>query len=316
MSEQTEPSGVVGPRDGNLCGPTDRDLASLLREPGDHDHKYTRGVVGVWAGSARYPGAGVLASSAAVRAGAGMVRLQAPRRVEDVVLAARPEIVLADGRCQAIVTGPGTDLSDGVRAEEIAQAVRRAAQEGLPAVLDAGALALLPGLLGGEGLVLGPRVVLTPHAGEAAVLLTALNGRRAQGEPWDRARVEDSPVQAARELVRLTGATVVLKGTPTLVACPERGRVWALDSGPGWLATAGSGDVLAGLMGAVLAAAQADVEAGLAEDLSPAACAALAVRIHALAGWEASQSTGGPIAALDLCAALPRVIGRVLRLHQ
>lgn len=317
--------------------PADRDLARVLRVPGSHDHKYTRGVVGVWAGSHAYPGAAVLVTSAAVRAGAGLVRLLAPERVEDLVLAARPEVVAVDGRSQALVIGPGTDPADGPRASALAGAIRRGVTSRLPIVLDAGALALLPCLLRGDdgaaALTLTPRQVLTPHAGEAAALLSGL------GVKCDRSRVEIDPALAASELVRLTGATVVLKGTPTMLASvvdePVDGeddvRVWALDSGPGWLATAGSGDVLAGIMGAVLAGVQADVDrqadsqvdrgASGGAELDPAVCAALAVRLHALAGWaaayraagrEVEDGVGAPFAALDLTEVLASVIGRLL----
>ena len=93
---------------------------TYLRVPGSHDHKYTRGVLSVWAGSETYPGAAVLTCAAAVRTGAGMVRLMAPRRVQDLVLAARPEVVPATGRCQALVVGPGTDPADEPRTEAVA----------------------------------------------------------------------------------------------------------------------------------------------------------------------------------------------------
>ncbi|MCL3791229.1 bifunctional ADP-dependent NAD(P)H-hydrate dehydratase/NAD(P)H-hydrate epimerase, partial [Actinomyces sp. 186855] len=167
------------------AGTADVVLAGHLHVPGDRDHKYTRGVVEVWAGSEAYPGAAVLTCTAACRAGAGMVRLAAPRRVEDLVLAHRPETVPAPGRHQALVVGPGTDPDDETRATGLRRVLRtlmpatpphRApAAEGsrgrapLPAVIDAGALPLLPALLA-EGRSLTPTAVLTPHAGEAAAL--------------------------------------------------------------------------------------------------------------------------------------------------
>ncbi|MCL3790979.1 NAD(P)H-hydrate dehydratase, partial [Actinomyces sp. 187325] len=140
------------------AGTADVVLAGHLHVPGDRDHKYTRGVVEVWAGSEAYPGAAVLTCTAACRAGAGMVRLAAPRRVEDLVLAHRPETVPAPGRHQALVVGPGTDPDDETRATGLRRVLRtlmpatpphRApAAEGsrgrapLPAVIDAGALPL------------------------------------------------------------------------------------------------------------------------------------------------------------------------------
>lgn len=286
--------------------PADAGLIRRLRVPGDTDHKYTRGVVGLWAGSETYPGAAVLATSAAVRTGAGMVRLAAPWRVEDLVLARRPEVVPARGRCQAIVVGPGTDPADGPRAAELRSALEEAAGVGVPAVVDAGALPLLPELLDGTARL--PRdAILTPHAGEAAALLGALD------RPCSREEVEAAPAAAARELAGLTGFTVLLKGTPTLIAGPDGGPLLSLDPGPGWLATAGSGDVLAGILGTVLAAVRADAEAeGAAGDMGLARAAALAVRVHATAAALASgaidSAPGRPIAALDVAEAVPWAI--------
>ena len=320
-----DPGAVVASR------PADADLGRLLRVPGDADHKYTRGVVGLWAGSRTYPGAAVLTASAAVRCGAGMVRLSAPHRVEDLVLARRPEVVPAPGRCQALVIGPGTDPADVVRGAELDAVVVRALDDGggpdpaapadpargpLPAVFDAGALLLLAERLRG-GMRCAPAHVLTPHAGEAAALLTTLGG------PTSRARVEAAPAACALELARLTGGTVLLKGAPTLIAAPDapsapagsaRPRLLSVDAGPGWLATAGSGDALAGVLGTVLAAAQCDAErGGPAVDVPQ--CAALAVRLHAVAAELASglrdAPPGRPLAALDLADHLPHACAAV-----
>ena len=148
--------------------PDDAGLARLLRAPGGADHKYTRGVVGAWAGSLAYPGAAVLTCSAAVRAGAGMVRLTAPRRVTDLVLARRPEVVPAPGRAQALVLGPGTDPADAPRAVELRRALDAAARDFLPAVIDAGALGLLPAAMA-DGARPGAVHVLTPHAGSTKI---------------------------------------------------------------------------------------------------------------------------------------------------
>ena len=306
-------------------------LRRALREPGPDDHKYTRGVVGLWAGSETYPGAAVLAASGAVRAGAGMVRLTAPRRVEDLVLAARPEVVPAAGRAQALVLGPGIDPADTTRADEVRAVLAstltppggdRQGPTRIPTVVDAGALSLLTELLT-EELGCTPLHVLTPHAGEAAALLSVLEDKKTPAQEargWSRDRVEAHPGLAAREICRLTGATVLLKGATTLIAAPQR-PVVSVDSGPGWMATAGSGDVLAGILGAVLACAAARWE----QEREPAASGpapvldalvdsvAAGVRLHALAGAYAaarpqgagSTGTGGhPIAALDIAAAL------------
>ena len=306
--------GLPLPRETPLAvRPDDAALARLLRAPGGADHKYTRGVVGAWAGSLAYPGAAVLTCSAAVRAGAGMVRLVAPRRVTDLVLARRPEVVPAPGRAQALVLGPGTDPADAPRAVELRRALDAAARDFLPAVIDAGALGLLPAVMA-DGARPGAVHVLTPHAGEAAALLTALGAART------RAGVEAAPAGAARALAEATGATVLLKATPTLVVGPGPAPALSVDPGPGWLATAGSGDVLAGILGALLAARGARREGGgppaepaltadPADPAEPALTAALAVRLHALAGELAAGAgpgrTGRPLAALDLAGALP-----------
>ena len=325
-------------------------LTRVVPEPGANDHKYTRGVVGLWAGSETYPGAAVLAASGAVLAGAGMVRLTAPRRVEDFVLAARPEVVPAAGRSQALVLGPGVDPADTVRADELREVLRPtlapardsgggrvadgartgeeaadsaagAAPAGAPVVVDAGALSILTELLD-EGLRCTPRHVLTPHAGEAAALLTALaDSETPEGtaRQWNRERVEAHPAHAVREICRLSGATVLLKGATTLIAAPHHPLV-SVDSGPGWMATAGSGDVLAGILGAVLAGAVARWErevacAAAGADSAPGVLVdsvAAGVRLHALAGAYAAAMPGAgvvgagghPVAALDIAAAL------------
>ena len=325
-------------------------LTRVVPEPGADDHKYTRGVVGLWAGSETYPGAAVLAASGAVLAGAGMVRLTAPRRVEDLVLATRPEVVPAAGRSQALVLGPGVDPADTVRADELREVLRptlapardsgggrvadgaRTGEEasdgatgavpaGAPAVVDAGALSILTELLD-EGLRCTPRHVLTPHAGEAAALLTALADSGTPEETarqWNRERVEAHPAHAVREICRLSGATVLLKGATTLIAAPHHPLV-SVDSGPGWMATAGSGDVLAGVLGAVLAGAAARWEREAARAATGADSAqgvlvdsvAAGVRLHALAGAYAAAMPGAgvvgagghPVAALDIAAAL------------
>ena len=305
-------------------------LTRAVPEPGPDDHKYTRGVVGLWAGSESYPGAAVLTASGAVRAGAGMVRLAAPRRVEDLVLASRPEVVPTAGRAQALVLGPGIAPADTTRADEVRTVLRstlvpsdggRQSPTRVPTVVDAGALSILAELLT-EGLSCAPLHVLTPHAGEAAALLIVLED---QGTPvqetrrWSRERVEAHPGLAAREICRRTGATVLLKGATTLIAAPQR-PVVSVDSGPGWMATAGSGDVLAGVLGAVLAGAATRWEQGASAASGPdpvldalVDSVAAGVRLHALAGAYAPaipQGAGGmgvgghPVAALDIAAAL------------
>nr|WP_281372992.1 NAD(P)H-hydrate epimerase [Kineococcus aurantiacus] len=251
-----------------------RDVAGRWRRPGPADDKYSRGVVGVVAGGPDYTGAAVLAVEAAVRAGAGMVRYLGPGHPTELVRHRRPEVVAGPGRVQAWVLGPGVSPEDPEQQER----VRAALASGEPAVVDAGALAALPGTL-------GPQHVLTPHAGELARLLGV-----------ERAAVEADPLAAARRAHERTGATVLLKGSVTTVV-GGGGRVLTAASAPDWLATAGAGDVLAGVLGAALAARP---------DEDPAVVAADAAVLH---GWAATlASAGGPIAALDVAEAVPAAL--------
>lgn len=275
-----------------------QDAARWIRVPTDGDDKYSRGVLGVVTGSARFPGAAVLGTEGAARTGAGMIRYLGPERAADLVLQRRPEVVTADGRVQAWLMGSGMppERSD----DERAALVHRLAQ-GLPAVLDAGVLDLLPAST-------GPTVVV-PHFGElVAVLATA-------GVEADRASIAADPERWAVRAARETGATVLLKGGTTYVADPA-GLRHAVQAGPAWLATAGSGDVLGGVLGALLAAhadALRDDPAVLA-DLAAAAAAlhGEAGRIASTGGSDADGAPGGPIAALDIAEALPSVIRRLL----
>ncbi|WP_432548028.1 NAD(P)H-hydrate epimerase [Kineococcus sp. SYSU DK004] len=261
------------------------DVAAAWRRPVPGDDKYSRGVVGVVAGGPDYTGAALLAVDAAVRAGAGMVRYLGPEHPAELVRHHRPEAVPGAGRVQAWVLGPGVSPDD----EEQQGRVRAALTSGEPAVVDAGALAGLPPQL-------GPAHVLTPHAGELSRLLGLL------GEDADRAAVEADPAAAARRAADLTGATVLLKGTVTTVAAVD-GRLLTAAAAPPWLATAGAGDVLAGLLGTMLAARAAE----LGEHPERAAdVAAAAAVLHGRAA--ALASAGGPVAAADVAEALPAAL--------
>lgn len=288
---------------------TQRELAGLLTPPGARSDKYRRGVVGVLAGSDAYPGAAVLTCEAAAPL-AGMVRYLGPSRVGDAVLARRPEVVCGDGRVQAWVLGSGIGAEDALRLAQaravLARILAAETSEGardaegrVPVVLDAGALELVE-----PGFRLPRHVVLTPHAGELARLLGRLSG-----ETVARASVEAEPVRRLREASALTGATVLLKGSVTLVADPS-GPVWSQAAAPSWLATAGAGDVLAGLLGSMLARRSAQVVQGR---LAAAEVAAGAALLHGLAARVASEKVeGGPILALDVARAAPRAVGRLL----
>ncbi|MGN8128968.1 NAD(P)H-hydrate dehydratase [Paenarthrobacter sp. 22069] len=281
----------------------DADIAHLLPHPPRRAHKYSRGVLGVVAGSEDYPGAAVLACRGALAAGVGMVRYLGPPSVADLVRQSCPEVVcstgkVADNRVQAWLVGSGMGPEDHDQLER----ARDALDCGLPVVADAGALPALPDTL-------APHVVLTPHAGELASLFQRLGG----GE--DRDAVEAGTLDAVRQAANRTGATVLLKGATTLVAAPS-GSIFSQAEGTPWLATAGSGDVLAGVIGALLAQAGPDVgrfsEVGIDADVRWAAIAALGAALHGRAGRAASEAvSGGPIAAGGIADALPEVWGKV-----
>lgn len=196
-----------------------------VHAPHSGSDKYSRGVVGFVTGSVNYPGAALLGVDGALHAGIGMVRYVGPEAVGAAVLQHRPEVVLGDSRAGAWVVGSGVTTVDG--AQLVAAA--RILDEALPAVVDAGALNLLS--RHARGLV-----IATPHAGELAQLLGV-----------SRTAVEAEPEEFATLAARFLGVTVVLKGATTYVA--GAGGSVRLDAPTSWLAIAGAGDVLAGIMG-------------------------------------------------------------------
>ena len=279
------------------------DCARALRRPVAADDKYSRGVLGMRTGSVTYPGAAVLGVEAAWRTGLGMVRYLGPDRPTGLVLARRPETVTADGRVQAWVIGSGTDAAARTALDPAPLLVLLPNTD--PSVVDGGALDLAVTV--GET---APRI-LTPHDREHARLRASLGLTRT---PGDR-------VAAARETAEATGAVVLLKGSVTVVVTPG-GWSATVAAGTPWLATAGTGDVLAGVIGALVAGAAARDEATDAASL--AALAASGAWLHGRAGVLAAQGAGiagapssppagdGPITALDVAEALPRVVAGVL----
>ncbi|MFI2202428.1 NAD(P)H-hydrate dehydratase [Streptomyces sp. NPDC020192] len=266
--------GLELPGEGELAALQHADVARLLPVPGAESDKYRRGVVGIAAGSARYPGAAVLAVSGALRGGAGAVRYVGP--AGDAVIARFPETLVSDrgpaeaGRVQAWVAGPG--------AGEDAATVAEVLGTDVPVLLDADGLRLAD-----RDAVRGRTAptLMTPHAGEAAALL----GVR-------REEVEGARLTAARELAAVYRATVLLKGSTTLVADVAGGAARVNATGTSWLATAGSGDVLSGLTGSLLASGLSALDAGSA-----------AAYLHGLAGRFAAQ--GAPVGAHDVAEKLP-----------
>ncbi|GAB3580799.1 bifunctional ADP-dependent NAD(P)H-hydrate dehydratase/NAD(P)H-hydrate epimerase [Amycolatopsis endophytica] len=253
--------------------------------PGPRDDKYSQGVTGIAAGSATYPGAAVLATGSAVLSTSGMVRYAGP--AADVVRSRWPEVVATGsvtdaGRVQAWVVGPG--IGTGREGREVLTHVLGA---GVPVCADADATTLMaqqPDVLDARDP--GTPLVLTPHAGEF---------ERLMGRPPGEDRVA-----SVREAAAKFDAVVLLKGNVTIVADPG-GRVLVNVARGSWLATAGSGDVLSGLVGALLAAG-----------LDPWLAAGCAAHVHSLAGEIAAD--GAPVSASGILSGIPDAIRQVVRL--
>lgn len=262
----------------DLVGFESADVRALWPQPGPRDDKYTQGVVGVMAGSARYPGAGILCSGAAVAATSGMVRYAGP--ASESVVSHWPEVVavphaVSAGRVQAWVVGPGIGTDESAR-----EMLTFALNTDLPVIVDADALTLLadhPHLVTRREAP----TVLTPHAGEYA--------RLSNGVPPGEDRVA-----AARRLADAFGATVLLKGNVTVIAGKD--TVALNPAGASWSATAGSGDVLSGIIGSLLAAGLPAFEA-----------AAAAAFVHARAA-NASACDPGPSPAPTSAS---RILGHI-----
>jgi hydroxyethylthiazole kinase-like uncharacterized protein yjeF len=296
------------------------DIAAWLPHPTAESDKYRRGVLGIVAGSDRFTGAAQLSVGAAVRGGAGMVRLVSAPAAAAVVRQHWPEAVItttgdtttgdtttgdtttgdtttgdtttgdartgahvieAAGRVQAWVGGPG--MGTGDHAAGLLAAVLATS---LPVLVDADGITLLAAHR--ELLSRSAPTLITPHAGELARLIGA-----------DRADIEAHRLRFATRAAAELGCTVLLKGSTTVIASPAADeRVLVNPTGTSWLATAGSGDVLSGLAGALLA-----------QGLEPLRAAAAAAYLHGIAARLAAE--GAPIGASDVIRALPAAIRTV-----
>ena len=272
---------------------TPGDTARMLRAPVAGDDKYTRGVLGVATGSEAFPGAAVLGVEAAIRTGVGMVRYVGSPTPTGLVLRRRPEVVLGPGRVQAWLVGSGIP---GARERTMDDNTHIGAglSAGTPLVIDAGALDRL-------NTAAGPAVIV-PHYRE---LERTLEGTPS---PLTLEEIRADAAAAASLAARTLGVTVLLKGTVTHIASPD-GQPISVSLGTPWLATAGSGDVLGGVLGAILATNADDIAERGHEAL--AELAATAAAVHGLAGVKASS--GGPIAALDIARELPGVVSALLQ---
>jgi hydroxyethylthiazole kinase-like uncharacterized protein yjeF len=228
-------------------------------------HKFSRGLVHALAG--KMPGAIALACTAAARAGAGYVRVSTSRAIDGLpaAIVQTDTAVLNDARVGCVLVGPGMG--------DIPQVLTLALTSQAPKVIDADAI----GALGEPERLRGQDAVVTPHAGEFARLFGELPGSKAE---------------QALAAAQRSGAVVVFKGPDTMIASPD-GRLGFAPPAPAWLASAGTGDVLAGIIAAFRARGMPGFEA---------ACAA--VWLHG----RAAEAAGPHMIADDLVAAIPQVL--------
>ncbi|WBL17780.1 bifunctional ADP-dependent NAD(P)H-hydrate dehydratase/NAD(P)H-hydrate epimerase [Citricoccus sp. NR2] len=296
---------------------TSAPVGAVFAPPVWDAHKYSRGVIAISAGSPQYPGAAVLTVAAAVATGVGMVRWVGVTgddgdddsdMVSAGVVAAHPEVVAgheADGRADAWVLGPGWGTGENVHAR-YRQVLDLAGQRGTPVVLDASALELINHddvARFAEIRRAGGAVVLTPHAGELGRLEERLLTE--PGADDSHGRVDAVELWRARRMAAHVGAHVLLKGPTTVIAAPD-GQARLDTTGGPELATAGSGDTLAGLVGSALGRTLTKAGGGTLDTLDKIAAA---VRLHALAGRRAQQH--GPFGASALAPAVREVLAEV-----
>lgn len=271
-----------------------KDAARCIITPSDLDHKYSRGVLGLITGSAQYPGAAVLTTSAASATGVGMLRFHSSSGLAHLVLHSTPSAVVQPGKVAAWVVGSGinakkySDISTWLRHRWF-KLVRL---QSVPTVLDAGALSL-------AGSLEQPTVI-TPHSGELAQLLVS------RGVQVTAEAVEGDPKKWVQIAAETLGVTVLLKGATTYVANDE--LLIQLPVATPWLATAGSGDVLAGIMGALVATNAIEI---LNDYDHLAYVAASAAFIQNQAALKASA--GAPTNAESIITAIPAVIAQLLK---
>ena len=272
---------------------TARDTKKCLVIPSDLDNKYSRGVLGVITGSARFPGAAVLSSGAASATGVGMIRFHSSSGLAHLVLHRNPEVVVQPGLVTAWLAGSGIDhkkYSD-LTTWQRHRWFTLIAKQSVPTILDAGALHL-------AGKLDQPTVI-TPHAGELSRLL------RTRGVTVDSEVIEGDPKKWARRASEEFIVTVLLKGSKTVVAHGK--DLIELPASTPWLATAGTGDVLAGILGALVATNYIEI---LNDQNHLANLAASAAFIHNAAALLASR--GSPITATQLIDYIPEAVGKIL----
>lgn len=270
------------------------DAKKCIVVPTDLDHKYSRGVLGIITGSAQYPGAAVLSTSAAVATGVGMVRFHSSSGLAHLVLHATPSAVVQPGKVSAWLLGSGipskkySDISTWLRHRWF----KLVTKQSVPTVLDAGALYL-------AGSLEQPTLI-TPHSGELSALLIA------RGVQVSVEAIEGDPKKWVQFAAKTLGVTVLLKGSTTFVANDE--LLIELPVATPWLATAGTGDVLAGIIGALVVTNTIEI---LNDVNHLARVCATGALIHAQAAKIASR--GGPISAEMIVVEISGAISQLLK---
>jgi hydroxyethylthiazole kinase-like uncharacterized protein yjeF len=271
-----------------------KDAKKSIITPSDLDNKYSRGVLGVITGSAQYPGAAVLTTSAAAATGVGMIRFYSSSGLAHLVLHSTPSVVVFPGNVSAWVVGSGIDsrkyssFTTWLRYRHF----KSLTIQGVPTVLDAGALQL-------AGKLNQPTVI-TPHSAELARLLTS------RGVSVTSEAIEGNPKKWVVTATKTLDVTVLLKGSQTFVAHED--LLIELPVATPWLATAGTGDVLTGILGSLVATNFIEI---LNNKNRLAELAATAAFIHAIAAKKASA--GGPISAESIIPEIAEVIKSLLR---
>jgi hydroxyethylthiazole kinase-like uncharacterized protein yjeF len=273
---------------------TAKDASKCIITPSDLDHKYSRGVLGLITGSAQFPGAAVLTTASASATGLGMARFHSSSGLAHLVLHSTPSAVVQPGKVTAWLVGSGihekkySDFTTWLRHRWF-KLIRL---QSVPTVLDAGALYL-------TGSLEQPTLI-TPHSGELAKLLTA------RGVQVTAEAIEGDPKKWVQNAADTLGVTVLLKGSVTYVA--NDSVLIQLPVATPWLATAGTGDVLAGIIGALVATNTVEI---LNDYNHLAAVAATGAFIHARAAETASN--GGPVNAEVIIDFIPRVIASIIK---
>jgi hydroxyethylthiazole kinase-like uncharacterized protein yjeF len=271
-----------------------KDAKKCIVVPSELDHKYSRGTLGIITGSAKFPGAAVLSTRAASATGLGVIRFHSNSGLAHLVLHQSPEALVQPGPVTAWLAGSGIDSK---KYSDVTTWLRHRwfvllNRQSVPTVLDAGALHL-------AGSLEQPTLI-TPHSGELSQLL-AKRGVIASAE-----LIESNPRHWAQQASELMAVTVLLKGSRTVVA--HDSYLIELPTATPWLATAGSGDVLAGIIGALCATNYIEI---LNDRRRVADVAATGALIHNKAALIASA--GGPINASSLIDAIPAAVASILK---